>query len=741
MHRTTMIRQTLTPLFLAALLSTAIAATPPSPAPVSVLSDSLVLPVTASSSRLALPSTAASAYAVTICNTGAKDGYFALGSVTVNATTAHNLVRAGSGVALFSNGAAYIAGIAGGSDTTTFTVYQGNGPLAQCPASAGSGGGGAITGNVGILNTGATQIDPATAQRQDTGNTSLGTIATNTTGAATAVNQTTANGSLSIIAGAVTSSVVQSNTKQVNGVTTQAGAGAAGTGSQRVAVAQDTTTVAGSAPGTAGAPSTNVLTVQGAPSMTKLLVTPDSVALPANQSVNIAQLNGAAPSLTNPIYTANAEAADVSGTFTNGTQTNSVTNTSADGYAAGLISINGTYGTASGVFEASDDGGTTWYSIVCGRSDGTASETGYTALTNVSRQWSCPVGGNDSIRVRSTAVASGTANLRVGISAPPPSSTVTTGNVTVTQAAAASLNAQVVGAVASAGANAGNPVKLGGVVATAQPSLSNGNVNDVLMSSKGGIIITPQFGVAVTTGSVNVGLYDQAGNTRTLAVGSTLYNGSTNDAALSAVNGLNSTGTGIQDTANVDQFDDVSPTTITENQFGHVRMSTNRNQYGTIRDAAGNERGLNIDSHNSAQTVQYDSSGNPIDYTQNINVGPGPGGRVDVSCATGNVAAAIATCTMPATTGKTTYVAGFDISGSGATIGSVVTCTLTNTNSGTLSYTFAAAAGVLLADTPLSKNFAPPLKATATNTAPVLSCPSLGTGNTNMTINAYGYEL
>lgn len=78
----------------------------------------------------------------------------------------------------------------------------------------------------------------------------------------------------------------------VNSATALAGAGAVGTGSARVAVGQDTTTIAGSAPGTAGTPSANVLTVQGATSMTKLLVTPDSVALPANQSVNIAQIAG-----------------------------------------------------------------------------------------------------------------------------------------------------------------------------------------------------------------------------------------------------------------------------------------------------------------------------------------------------------------------------------------------------------------------------------------------------------------
>ena len=44
--------------------------------------------------------------------------------------------------------------------------------------------------------------------------------------------------------------------------------------------------------GTAGSASSDVLTIQGIASMTKLLVTPDSVALPANQSVNLAQVGG-----------------------------------------------------------------------------------------------------------------------------------------------------------------------------------------------------------------------------------------------------------------------------------------------------------------------------------------------------------------------------------------------------------------------------------------------------------------
>ena len=44
-------------------------------------------------------------------------------------------------------------------------------------------------------------------------------------------------------------------------------------------------------------------------------------------------------------------------------------------------------------------------------------------------------------------------------------------------------------------------------------------------------------------------------------------------------------------------FDDVSPDSVNEGDAGAVRMSANRNLYAQIRDAAGNERGLNIDAN------------------------------------------------------------------------------------------------------------------------------------------------
>lgn len=58
----------------------------------------------------------------------------------------------------------------------------------------------------------------------------------------------------------------------------------------------------------------------------------------------------------------------------------------------------------------------------------------------------------------------------------------------------------------------------------------------------------------------------------------------------SANSGVNSAMAGV--------FDDASVTSITENSFGFVRMSANRNQYMTIRDAAGNERGANVNASN-----------------------------------------------------------------------------------------------------------------------------------------------
>lgn len=228
---------------------------------------------------------------------------------------------------------------------------------------------------------------------------------------------------------------------------------------------------------------------------------PTSGASGPASNVNIAQINGAAPSLTNPIFTAYAEAGDTTGTFTNATQATAVTATNADGYATALVSINGTYGTATGTFQASDDGGVTFYTMSCVRSDGTAVETGYTTLTNTNRQWFCPVSGNDSFRVQSSAVASGTVNVRISISAPPTNSAVVSGPT------GAGSN-QVQGAGASGVAAVGNPVGIGAVVNVATPpgpyitgtradlqADAHGSLRTILNDNNGFILSTPAYSV------------------------------------------------------------------------------------------------------------------------------------------------------------------------------------------------------------------------------------------------------
>jgi len=144
--------------------------------------------------------------------------------------------------------------------------------------------------------------------------------------------------------------------------------------------------------------------------------------------------------------------------------------------------------------------------------------------------------------------------------------------------------------------------------------------------------------------------------------------------------------------------------------------TTNGNVYGAIADTSG--RMITVSG------AQYPVFSTPI------------------AASSGNVAASSAVATLSGTSGKTTYISGFQCTGSGSTSASVVTIAITGTVSGTnLSYTFTSTAGVLLGDTPITQNFNPAIPASAANTNIVVTMPSLGTGNTNAACNAYGYQL
>lgn len=104
-------------------------------------------------------------------------------------------------------------------------------------------------------------------------------------------------------------------------------------------------------------------------------------------------------------------------------------------------------------------------------------------------------------------------------------------------------------------------------------------------------------------------LSNGATNPTAPAVGSFLmvFNGTTWDRKLSAVHATDSTGTGIEANAILGEFDDTSPTTITENRFGNLRISSNRNLYTTLRDSAGNERGANVTASNELNVLDTNS--------------------------------------------------------------------------------------------------------------------------------------
>jgi len=117
------------------------------------------------------------------------------------------------------------------------------------------------------------------------------------------------------------------------------------------------------------------------------------------------------------------------------------------------------------------------------------------------------------------------------------------------------------------------------------------------------------------------------------------------------------------------------------------------------------------------------------------------GGRLFKTGASGNVANAAAVATLAAVAAKTNYVTGFQLTGSGATAGLVVDATLVGLLGGTLTFSFAFPAGVLVAAFPLVVNFDIPLPASAPNVAIVLTLPASGAGGAHAAANMQGFEI
>jgi hypothetical protein len=129
----------------------------------------------------------------------------------------------------------------------------------------------------------------------------------------------------------------------------------------------------------------------------------------------------------------------------------------------------------------------------------------------------------------------------------------------------------------------------------------------------------------------------------------------------------------------------------------------------------------------------------PVDSAGNAIAGTSLAGT-QISSTSGNVAAASASATLAGVVAKTTYINQFEVTGGGATAGSIVTMTVTGLLGGTQSYNIAVPTGAALGITPMVISFFPPWPASAVNTAIVVTVPSLGAGNTNAVANARGFQ-
>jgi len=139
-------------------------------------------------------------------------------------------------------------------------------------------------------------------------------------------------------------------------------------------------------------------------------------------------------------------------------------------------------------------------------------------------------------------------------------------------------------------------------------------------------------------------------------------------------------------------------------------------------------------------TVQPGNTANTTAWLQVLGSSY-PSGATPITAASGNVANASAVAALAGVSAKTTYITGFEVTGSGSTAGAVVVVTVTGTVTGTLSYIYVGTIGALLANTPLIVAFPKEIPASAVNTAIAVTVPALGTGNTNSAVVAHGYQL
>jgi len=168
-------------------------------------------------------------------------------------------------------------------------------------------------------------------------------------------------------------------------------------------------------------------------------------------------------------------------------------------------------------------------------------------------------------------------------------STTITGTVAVTQSGAWDVTVAELPAAAAITDNFANPTTTSVMAMnmvwdgatwdraagnSADGTLVNlGTNNDVTVT--GSVSITGAVDTELPAAAALADAASAAPTTPTVGAIGLLMNATTVDRQRAVVNALNSTGTGIAGAGLVAQFDDTTPTTVTENQFGNVRMSAN----------------------------------------------------------------------------------------------------------------------------------------------------------------------
>lgn len=313
--------------------------------------------------------------------------------------------------------------------------------------------------------------------------------------------------------------------------------------------------------GTAGSASTDVITVQGIASMTAIKT--DSSAT------------------TQPVSFADTTA---SGTLAGSGQTVAI---ATNGKAQVVMVTSGTF---SGVwtFEGTIDG-STWDAGVAGYLNSAGTLTGTTGGGGSSGEYLISVAGYTQLRVRCTSYTSGTLNIAFNAS-------TLLKIPSVAQAGTWNVNAG--GLVASGNTASGNPLKLGNVFNTTQPTVTNGQIVDTQATNRGATIVATGVDTftasAVQSGTWNIATVTDITNQGQIVDNAAFTDGTTR---------LNMSGY---------IFDETAGTGLTENDAAAARIDSKRSVVMVVEDATTRGQRQAVSAAGAASTNLAQLAGNTL---------------------------------------------------------------------------------------------------------------------------------